>query len=409
MKFNTKYKRHKLFLIFYTIFSIFFLRFDSPSQKYSFDIQKIKMNKPFIQKPILNIGKIDKSSFPIDIVYTWVDGRDPNWLNEFEKAKEGKKIRFNKNDFLNRYVDIEEIRYSLRSVEKFAPWVNKIFIVTCDQYMYWINKNHSKIKFISHSEIYPQNSTIPSFNSNSIEFLLYRIPGLSEHFIYLNDDMYFGRPVMPTDFFTEDGKNIIISNTVSWSNIDHFNKEYNEKCKFNNFGDYIFSAFTSHTIIVFRNKFNVIFPYEYSHIPFSLTKTICEEAYLNFQNDIDITIGNRFREYNDLHMQTLMVQYGVYSNQSVIIGKDPKKALFVISKTGQNNFLILSKVTYNPPKLLSINVNEDTNRDAIQGFLDFMFENISSFELPEKPPKVRFEQKKIWIKYYEKNLRRKKR
>ena len=69
----------------------------------------------------------------------------------------------------------------------------------------------------------------------------------------------------------------------------------------------------------------------------------------------------------------------------------------------ENNFLILSKVTYNPPKLLSINVNEDTNRDAIQGFLDFMFENISSFELPEKPPKVRFKQKKIWIKNLKSN------
>lgn len=402
-KFISKNKTYKKFLFFYIIFSIFTLIWQEPTYQ-SIAIMKtlklhdIDFNKKYTKEP----------TFPIDIVYTWVNGRDPKWLYEFKKAKEEKHIHFYKGDYINRYVDIEELRYSLRSVELNAPWVNMIFIVTCDQFPYWINKSHPKIKFISHSEIFPKNVKNLTFNSNSIEFLLYKIPGLSEHFIYVNDDMYFSKPVKPSDFFTKDGKNIVISNTVTWSNIDFYNKEWNRNLRYQRHEDHLFNAFTSHTIITFRNKYKKLFPYEYSHIPFPLTKSICEGANLNFEKEIEKTIENRFRESDDLHMQTLMIQYGFYTNQSTKANKDPQKAQFVVSEAKDNRFLLLSKLTYNPPKLLSINVDEHVNRDAIQGFLEFMFENISSFELSEKPPNVRPEYKKPWIKYYEKHLRRKK-
>ena len=88
-----------------------------------------------------------KSDFPVDLVYTWVDGRDQKWISEFTKAIREKNLKFEKRDVLNRFVDVEELRYSLRSVEKNLPWIRYIFIVTwAHQRPYWIDLNHSKLK-----------------------------------------------------------------------------------------------------------------------------------------------------------------------------------------------------------------------------------------------------------------------
>ena len=249
---------------------------------------------------------------------------------------------------------------------------------------------------------------MPTFNSNSIEFLLYKIPGLSEHFIYFNDDMYFGQPVKPSDFFTKDGKNIVISNTVLWSNIENFNKDWRQKCKFQQNGEFLFNVFTTNTILLFTKKYHNKFPYEYSHVPFALTKTIFKDVYLNFQNEIEKTIENRFRDVDDIHMQTLMIQYGIYTNQSITVKKDNHKAMFITSGGKNDHFYQLSKITWDTPKLLSINVDENTNRDSIKGLLDFLFDSPSSFELLDKLPNVRPEHKKDWIKYYNRHVKRKK-
>lgn len=153
-----------------------------------------------------------ESDFPVDLVYTWVDGRDQKWISEFTKAIREKNLKFEKRDVLNRFVDVEELRYSLRSVEKNLPWIRYIFIVTwAHQRPYWIDLNHSKLKFISQSEIFPDNFSLPTFNSKSIDLQIYKIPGLSEHFIYSNDDMYFLNRLKKSDFFTQKGKPIFFS------------------------------------------------------------------------------------------------------------------------------------------------------------------------------------------------------
>lgn len=102
----------------------------------------------------------------------------------------------------NRFSDKDELRYSLRSVEKFANWVRNIYVVTNGQVPNWLNTSHPRIKLVHHSQIYTNQSHLPTFNSASIECHLHRIEGLSKRFLYLNDDFLFGRPVYPEDFYS---------------------------------------------------------------------------------------------------------------------------------------------------------------------------------------------------------------
>lgn len=102
----------------------------------------------------------------------------------------------------SRFADNEELKYSLRSVEKHAPWVRNIFIVTNGQIPSWLNLDNPRLKIVTHEELFLNKSHLPTFSSPAIEAHLHRIPGLSPKFIYLNDDVMFADDVWPDDFYT---------------------------------------------------------------------------------------------------------------------------------------------------------------------------------------------------------------
>ena len=143
----------------------------------------------------------------IDLVYLWVDGSDPAWLAK-KLAATGEFHEGSETDSKARYENSDELRYSLRSVEKFAPWIRKIFIVTDNQVPAWLDTSNPRIRIVDHKEILPPEA-LPCFNSSVIEYALYRIPDLAEHFLYANDDMFFGKPLTPGFFFAPDGYPIV--------------------------------------------------------------------------------------------------------------------------------------------------------------------------------------------------------
>ncbi|XP_034719441.1 N-acetylglucosamine-1-phosphotransferase subunits alpha/beta [Etheostoma cragini] len=102
----------------------------------------------------------------------------------------------------SRFEDNEELRYSLRSVERHAPWVRHIFIVTNGQIPSWLNLDNPRVTVVTHQDIFLNDSHLPTFSSPAIETHMHRIPGLSQKFIYLNDDVMFGREVWPDDFYS---------------------------------------------------------------------------------------------------------------------------------------------------------------------------------------------------------------
>lgn len=143
----------------------------------------------------------------IDLIYLWVDGSDPVWL---EKKNRFLSLKYDDSETHNkgRYANNDELRYALRSVEKHAPWVRNIYIVTDNQQPSWLNTAHPKIHLIDHQDIFPPN-TLPSYNSCVIEYFLYKIPGLSEQFLYANDDMFLNADLSPEFFFGKDGCPIV--------------------------------------------------------------------------------------------------------------------------------------------------------------------------------------------------------
>ena len=139
---------------------------------------------------ILNMEKID-------FVVLWVDGNDPAWLAE--RARYDLTSKDGSNSVVG-YRDWGMMRYWFRGVEKFAPWVNHIYFVTCGHYPQWLNLHHPKLTLVKHSDFIP-NEYLPTFNSNTILLNIHRIKGLCERFVIFNDDMFLTAPVRDTDFF----------------------------------------------------------------------------------------------------------------------------------------------------------------------------------------------------------------
>ena len=135
----------------------------------------------------------------IDFVVTWVDMNDPAWKADF--AKYSGKIDNSKNQFSEaRFRDYGLLKYWFRGIDKFAPWVRKVHFVTCGQKPEWLDENNPKLHLVSHRDYIPERF-LPVFNSSLIELYLHKIPDLSEHFVYFNDDFYMTAPTPPERFF----------------------------------------------------------------------------------------------------------------------------------------------------------------------------------------------------------------
>jgi hypothetical protein len=130
----------------------------------------------------------------IDVVITWVNGNDKEFIKEVQS--------FGKNSYqLERFYQNEELKYCLRSIEMNLTFIRKIFIVVReDQYPSFLKQSHYQIEYISHSTIIPPQF-LPTFNSIAIENFIHKIPALSEHFIYFNDDMIVLQETNPATFF----------------------------------------------------------------------------------------------------------------------------------------------------------------------------------------------------------------
>ena len=138
----------------------------------------------------------------LDLAYTWVDDTFPGYRDALLSYA---KSAHDRNP--NRTRDnLQLLRFSLRSVERYAPWVNRIYLLTCrPQVPAWIDRDHPRLVIVHHDEIMA-SQYLPTFNSFAIVSHVHLLPGISRRFLYLEDDMLFLNRVAPTDFMTEDGR-----------------------------------------------------------------------------------------------------------------------------------------------------------------------------------------------------------
>ncbi|KAM7344813.1 N-acetylglucosamine-1-phosphate transferase subunits alpha and beta isoform 2-T3 [Cochliomyia hominivorax] len=149
----------------------------------------------FYRKITFTPEKIASICEPIDVVYTWVNGSDPAFIKSVHK--------YYQSFDPSRFDDKNELKYSLRSLEKFAPWVRHIYIVTNGQIPKWLDLTNERMTIVPHEVLTPNLDLLPTFSSAAIETFIHRIPNLSKRFIYLNDDIFLGGELYPEDLYTD--------------------------------------------------------------------------------------------------------------------------------------------------------------------------------------------------------------
>ena len=301
----------------------------------------------------------------IDLVYLWVDGSDPNWV-----AKKNQYLD-KKVNTIGRYDDNQELKYSLRSVEKHLPWIRKIFVVTDQQVPAFLNPDHPKIQIVDLKEILPK-AILPVFNSNIIEHFLYKIPDLSEHFLYANDDMFVNADLEPSFFFKEGLPimRMLYDPITSYKN--------NLKSALNiNINSYRLAIENAYKL--FQKKFNVLYPVKDHHninaYLRSDYKTVVEEL---FKEEIQATHTNRFRQKTDI--QRILIYYYGIKNKTGILKYVKRKESSRIKVHKINYQAYIDK--YNP-QLFCLNDSEHANDDhraQIEPFLKKLFPDKSTFE-----------------------------
>lgn len=308
----------------------------------------------------------------IDLVYTWVDDKDPVWLEK--KSKYNKQTQDCNKDSISdyRFFNNDELKYSLRSVEKNIPWINKIFIITDNQKPDWLNLNNEKICLVNHSEILPADK-LPFYNSCAIELAIPNISQLSEYFIYANDDMLFWNPA-DKEFFFENDKCICRTD----KKISPF-KKYKHL-----YGYTIFHAYN-----LIKEKFNYKVPYFPHHNADSYRKSLFLACIQEFEKEYNKTMDNRFRDFSDLQ-RMVVSYYSLYKNEAVLKSITPPfferlfKGRICESDYYDISLKTLKKIKNSKAKLMCVNDCRKTTNEArrlIKEILEEKFAEKSSFEL----------------------------
>ena len=256
----------------------------------------------------------------IDFVIPWVDGTDPIW-----KEERNRYCNNHKQDE-SRFRDWGTLPYWFRAIEAYAPWVNRIFFVTCGHIPQWLNTAHPKLTVITHESYIPAEY-LPTFSSNTIELNLHRIPELSEHFVYFNDDTFINGPVTPEDFFCNglprncavlepfspvdpyDAYPHILLNDMAFLN-KHFSKYGVLKNHFTKWYHPIYGKYLLKNLYFTPGK--LFSGLRNLHIPTSMCKSTFQKIWNLEPQLLHATCQNRFRSNNDVN-QNIMSYYDICS------------------------------------------------------------------------------------------------
>lgn len=234
--------------------------------------------------------------FEIDIVFSWVDGSDSE-LRAYRASFLPGVVLGEGDDAEARYRQINELKYALRSVHMFAPWINRIFICTDSKVPEWLDDSHERITIVRAADHYKDPSVLPVFNSQAIESQLQHIDGLSEYFLYSNDDMFFGRPLGPDMFFSPGGiTKFIEASTRIGLGDNHLDRSGHEN-----------AARVNRRLLY--ERFGRITTRHLEHTAAPLRKSVLLEMEAEFPEEFARTAAARFRTWDSISVTNSFYHY----------------------------------------------------------------------------------------------------
>ena len=325
-----------------------------------------------------------KTNFDIDFIVPWVDGSDPQWIEEFNKyCPEDKRILDVREE---RYRDNGLLKYWFRGIEKFAPWVRKVHFVTCGQKPEWLNLNAPTLHWVKHEDYIPREY-LPVFSSHPIELIMHKIPDLAEHFVYFNDDVFLTAPIKET-FFFKNGLpcDSAILGTIGVSTIKHilFNDNNLINSHFNkaevikeHFAKWINLKYGIHLIrTLCLLPFSGFSGFYNPHFASPYTKSLLEEVWGKFPDKLTQTMQNRFRSEQDVN-QYLFQDYRFCTGEFYPIHPNKSKMCFNLNDNIETISTSIKKQKY---KQIVLNDCDCEDFDLKIKEINSAFESI----LPEK-------------------------
>ena len=330
----------------------------------------------------------------IDFVVTWVDGNDTEWLvekNKWYNIENNCNLKLDNRNV--RYRDMECLKYWFRGVEKFAPWVNKIYFITYGHVPSWLNTKNEKLVIVKHEDYIPKEY-LPTFNSNAIEAQMHKIKGLEEKFVYFNDDMFLTNKVKETDFFKNNLpcdsmclEPIIIKADRQFykkicNDIEIINKHFEFKKALKKYkkkyislkqGRYLFRTLALINYSVFLGFHNF-------HVPISYLKSTLEEVWNKEGEILNKTMSFKFRNNKD-SVNHWLYQYWQFASGKFYQRKSNFGKYIKINDSKLNKIIESQKY-----KVICINdYDEDFDFEEVKRNLRKSFEKIlpdkSEFEL----------------------------
>lgn len=289
---------------------------------------------------------------PIDIVYTWVDSSDPEWRAARERCAAKYHVDLPASCNEERYINRDELKYSLRSVWLYAPFVRHIYVVTAGHQPAWLDTDSGKVTVVPHREIFPSEADLPTFNSHAIEACLHRIPGLSEHFLYFNDDVFLGRETTIATYFTKCGQ---MKSRLSPSGFTTATEPGDSA---------IPTDWASYNAVQLMLKdFGLFFDRKPKHVPMPLKRSLLEEIEKRYPKEIARTRASRFRSRTDLSVPSMFAHYyGIATGQAVEWEGKPRE--YAYADTGRKDFVNrLSAIRKDKPTFVCLNVTRHTDID----------------------------------------------
>lgn len=231
----------------------------------------------------------------IDLVFSWVDGSS----SEFQRQRAAQMAGYvvgEGDETAARYRHVDELRYALRSVHMYAPWVRRIFIATDSPRPAWL-ADDPRVTLVRSEEFFADPAVLPTHNSHAVEAQLHRIDGLSEHFLYSNDDMFFARPVGPELFFTAGGVSKFVECPVRIGIGDPLphRSGHDNALRINR--------------ALLRERFGRSITRDLEHCATPLRRSVMAELEAEFPADFARTAASRFRSATDISVTNSLYHY----------------------------------------------------------------------------------------------------